>query len=31
MRRDGLFGFAKQYELPIITLQQIIDHRKTMQ
>ena len=31
MRRDGLFGFAKQHELPIITIQQIIDHRKTMQ
>jgi 3,4-dihydroxy 2-butanone 4-phosphate synthase/GTP cyclohydrolase II len=31
MRRDGLFGFAKQHELPIITIQQIIDHRKKMQ
>lgn len=27
MRRDGLFGFAQKHELPIITIQQIIEYR----
>jgi 3,4-dihydroxy-2-butanone 4-phosphate synthase len=31
MRRDGLFEFARQHQLPIITIQQLIDHRKKMQ
>ena len=28
MRRDGLFEFASQHQLPIITIQQLIDYRK---
>jgi 3,4-dihydroxy-2-butanone 4-phosphate synthase len=31
MRRDGLFEFARQHQLPIITIQQLIDHRKKIQ
>ena len=31
MRRDGLFEFARHHQLPIITIQQLIDHRKKMQ
>jgi 3,4-dihydroxy 2-butanone 4-phosphate synthase/GTP cyclohydrolase II len=31
MRRDGLFEFAKQHQLPIITIQQLIDYRKKIQ
>ena len=31
MRRDGLFDFAKEHTFPIITIQQIIDYRKTIQ
>lgn len=27
MRREGLFEFANQHNLPIITIQQILDHR----
>lgn len=27
MRREGLFEFAKEHDLPIITIQQIIDYR----
>jgi 3,4-dihydroxy 2-butanone 4-phosphate synthase/GTP cyclohydrolase II len=30
MRRDGLFEFASQHQLPIITIQQLIDYRKKM-
>ena len=31
MRRDGLFEFARHHQIPIITIQQLIDHRKKMQ
>ena len=31
MRRDGLFEFANQHQLPIITIQQLIDYRKKIQ
>jgi len=31
MRRDGLFEFARHHQLPIITIQQLIDHRKKIQ
>jgi 3,4-dihydroxy 2-butanone 4-phosphate synthase/GTP cyclohydrolase II len=31
MRRDGLFEFASHHQLPIITIQQLIDYRKKMQ
>lgn len=27
MRREGLFEFAKKHDLPIITIQQIVEHR----
>jgi 3,4-dihydroxy 2-butanone 4-phosphate synthase/GTP cyclohydrolase II len=30
MRRDGLFEFASYHQLPIITIQQLIDYRKKM-
>jgi 3,4-dihydroxy 2-butanone 4-phosphate synthase/GTP cyclohydrolase II len=29
MRRDGLFEFAKKHELPMITIQQIVDYRNS--
>ena len=29
MRREGLFEFAKKHELPIITIQQIVDYRNS--
>lgn len=29
MRRDGLFEFAKKHELPMITIQQIVDYRSS--
>jgi len=31
MRRDGLFEFAIYHQLPIITIQQLIDYRKKIQ
>ena len=31
MRRDGLFEFAIHHQLPIITIQQLIDYRKKIQ
>jgi len=31
MRRDGLFEFASHHQLPIITIQQLIDYRKKIQ
>jgi len=31
MRRDGLFEFANTHQLPIITIQQLIDYRKKIQ
>jgi 3,4-dihydroxy 2-butanone 4-phosphate synthase/GTP cyclohydrolase II len=31
MRRDGLFEFANQHQLLIITIQQLIDYRKKIQ
>jgi len=31
MRRDGLFEFARLHQLPIITIQQLIDYRKKIQ
>jgi 3,4-dihydroxy 2-butanone 4-phosphate synthase/GTP cyclohydrolase II len=31
MRRDGLFEFAHHHQLPIITIQQLIDYRKKIQ
>ncbi|MEY3151878.1 MAG: cyclohydrolase [Bacteroidota bacterium] len=27
MRREGLFSFAKEHKLPIVSIQQILDHR----
>jgi len=29
MRKDGLFSFAREHDLPIISIQQIMDHRIT--
>jgi 3,4-dihydroxy 2-butanone 4-phosphate synthase/GTP cyclohydrolase II len=31
MRRDGLLAFAQKHQLPIITIQQLIDYRKNLQ
>jgi 3,4-dihydroxy 2-butanone 4-phosphate synthase/GTP cyclohydrolase II len=31
MRRQGLLAFAQTYQLPIITIQQLIDYRKNLQ